>query len=77
MSITKYDLCDSCRSLKMGNEKTGDTFGEFIDKCLVSRGGTFTNPMDLMLTFQCIAVNLESNGGCSRCISFFKKKGNM
>jgi hypothetical protein len=71
MQMSIKDLCEKCRDKKLDDKMT---FGGFIQGCLNSRGGSFTNPMDYMLCCETVYVNLEDNGGCSDCISRFKSK---
>jgi len=56
---------------------TGDTFGESIDQWNDPSKGVVTNQNYIAFVIQMFQVNLEKQGGCSKCISYFKKLRGM
>ena len=73
MGLSQYDLCNTCRNLKIH----GETFEEWIKAAASKRGGTITNPHELMIICSMLITNLENAGGCNSCISKLKRIGNL
>lgn len=71
MRISEYDLCEKCRNLKIA---TDEALGEFIQRCNVSRGGSFTDPRDFILVCECIKSNIESMDDCPVCTQMLDRK---
>jgi len=66
MSISKDDLCDSCREIRPLNEYTGklnsSTLGEDLDNYSKSKS-----------TYRVIWLALKENGGCPDCIALLQR----
>ena len=68
MHLSKYDLCESCREVKL---RTGETIGEVIEICNID--GTFKDETRSRLTCMVLFAQLNSYGGCSRCVAKMKE----
>jgi len=66
MSISKDDLCDSCREIRPLNEYTGTrssrSLGESLDRCHGNKN-----------QLRAIWVELQDNGGCPNCIALLQR----
>jgi len=69
--ISKYDLCNSCRSLRprMSDGSLGYSIEEMID----GKGYASTNSMAIYMINESILTYLKEDGGCSKCIDIARR----
>jgi hypothetical protein len=66
MKLSKYDVCDSCRGIRLSD---GSTIGELFD----SKGYNSPNPIGAMMLNLSILAGLEDKGGCPSCINVLRR----
>lgn len=60
-AIKTYELCSSCRAISLGPQTVTDL--------IESDGYTAHGPMNTALINNMLLSNLQSRGGCSKCIA--------